>query len=612
MILKMKKYSFLVYHKQYIDFLDKLRELGVLHVVEKQNSIPENDKLLEKMQFASRIKNVIKQLEKYIPKDTKTEKQKAEANLEVLYNAETLLAKKEALELNYTAVEKECERMQVWGDFALSRIEQLRDSGFELNFYSCATRNFNPEWEILYNAFEIDSIASATYFVTFTKPEQKIDIEADFIRLGDKTAKELEIELKQIKNSIEQTRLSITEIAVNQLNILEAIEKINYEEIDFDKVLLNTELHAEERVMLLEGWCPEESENVLTEYLQATDVYYEVSEPTIEDSIPIKLKNNRFAKLFEPIGEMYDLPNYYELDLTPFFAPFYMLFFGLCLGDSAYGLLFLIIAIIARFKVKPAMKPLIDLVIWLGSSTVIMGFISGTFFGFSLIDAKIEWLENFKVIMLDSNKLFYASLIIGVIQILYGIFVKAFGIVRRFGWAASLSTWGWLFILVGVGSAYGIGTLLNLNATLINYMMYAMGGIGVLLVFILNDIKRNPLINVGAGIWDAYNMATGLLGDVLSYVRLFALGICGSVMGFVFNDLALNIKDGIPVPGLDILVMLIIMLLGHGINIFMASLGAFVHPMRLTFVEFYKNAGFEGGGKKFKPFARYQKSESFL
>ena len=94
MILKMKKYSFLVYHKQYIDFLDKLRELGVLHVVEKQNSIPENDKLLEKMQFASRIKNVIKQLEKYIPKDTKTEKQEAEANLEVLYNAETLLAKK--------------------------------------------------------------------------------------------------------------------------------------------------------------------------------------------------------------------------------------------------------------------------------------------------------------------------------------------------------------------------------------------------------------------------------------------------------------------------------------------------------------------------------------
>ena len=610
MILKMKKYSFLVYHKQYIDFLDKLRELGVLHVVEKQNSIPENDKLLEKMQFASRIKNVIKQLEKYIPKDTKTEKQKAEANLEVLYNAETLLAKKEALELNYTAVEKECERMQVWGDFTLSRIEQLRDYGFELNFYSCATRNFNPEWEILYNAFEIDSIASATYFVTFTKPEQKIDIEADFIRLGDKTAKELEIELKQIKNSIEQTRLSITEIAVNQLNILEAIEKINYEEIDFDKVLLNTELHAEERVMLLEGWCPEESENVLTEYLQATDVYYEVSEPTMEDSIPIKLKNNRFAKLFEPIGEMYDLPNYYELDLTPFFAPFYMLFFGLCLGDSAYGLLFLIIAIIARFKVKPAMKPLIDLVIWLGSSTVIMGFISGTFFGFSLIDAKIEWLENFKVIMLDSNKLFYASLIIGVIQILYGIFVKAFGIVRRFGWAASLSTWGWIVVILGAGGTYALSSFAGLAPEISKWGYIIFGGAGVLLIFLLNNLKRNPLINVGAGLWDTYNMATGLLGDVLSYIRLFALGISGAVMGFVFNDLAIQLSGDIPV--ISQIVMVLIMLVGHGINIFMSGLSAFVHPMRLTFVEFYKNSGFEGGGKKYKPFSSYKEEESLF
>lgn len=255
---------------------------------------------------------------------------------------------------------------------------------------------------------------------------------------------------------------------------------------------------------------------------------------------------------------------------------------------------------------------MIDLVIWLGSSTVVMGFISGTFFGFSLLDAKIEWLEKFKVIMLDSNKLFYASLIIGVIQILYGIFVKAFGIVRRFGWAASLSTWGWLFILVGMGGTYVAGTAFHLDTMITNYVMYAFGGIGALLVFILNDVKRNPLINVGAGLWDAYNMATGLLGDVLSYVRLFALGICGSVMGFVFNDLALTIKDGISIPGVNILVMLIIMLLGHGINIFMAALGAFVHPMRLTFVEFYKNAGFEGGGKKYKPFARYQKSESFL
>ncbi|MBP6610449.1 MAG: ATPase, partial [Paludibacter sp.] len=136
------------------------------------------------------------------------------------------------------------------------------------------------------------------------------------------------------------------------------------------------------------------------------------------------------------------------------------------------------------------------------------------------------------------------------------------------------------------------------------------GSIGGLLIFILNDVKRNPLVNVGAGLWDSYNMATGLLGDVLSYIRLFALGISGAVMGFVFNDLAIQLSGDIPV--VSHIIMIIIMLIGHGINIFMSGLSAFVHPMRLTFVEFYKNSGFEGGGKKYSPFAKYKEKESLF
>ena len=100
--------------------------------------------------------------------------------------------------------------------------------------------------------------------------------------------------------------------------------------------------------------------------------------------------------------------------------------------------------------------------------------------------------------------------------------------------------------------------------------------------------------------WDAYNMATGIMGDLLSYIRLFALGISSAILGYVFNNLAIAFApDGIIGK---ILVMAIILAIGHGINIFMASLGAFVHPVRLTFVEFYKNAGFQGGGMKYSPF----------
>lgn len=97
-------------------------------------------------------------------------------------------------------------------------------------------------------------------------------------------------------------------------------------------------------------------------------------------------------------------------------------------------------------------------------------------------------------------------------------------------------------------------------------------------------------------------MVTGLLGDTLSYIRLFALGISSAVLGLVFNDLAMNMSPD--VPGVKQLVMLIILLFGHSVNLFMAGLGSFVHPMRLTFVEFYKNAGFEGGGKKYRPYKK--------
>jgi len=108
-----------------------------------------------------------------------------------------------------------------------------------------------------------------------------------------------------------------------------------------------------------------------------------------------------------------------------------------------------------------------------------------------------------------------------------------------------------------------------------------------------------PLDSCG-GLWDVYSMVTGVMGDLLSYIRLFALGVSSAILGYVFNDLAMQMSGDIPV--LSQLIFVIILLVGHGLNIFMASLGAFVHPMRLTFVEFYKNAGFKGGGRSYNPF----------
>jgi V/A-type H+-transporting ATPase subunit I len=133
------------------------------------------------------------------------------------------------------------------------------------------------------------------------------------------------------------------------------------------------------------------------------------------------------------------------------------------------------------------------------------------------------------------------------------------------------------------------------------YLIIA-GSIGGFFIFFMNSPGKNPFLNLGLGIWDTYGMASGLLGDLLSYVRLFALGISSAVLGNVFNQLAFSLSPDIIV--VRQLVILLILLFGHGLNFFMSALGSFVHPLRLTFVEFYKNAGFSGGGKKYDPFRR--------
>ncbi len=165
-----------------------------------------------------------------------------------------------------------------------------------------------------------------------------------------------------------------------------------------------------------------------------------------------------------------------------------------------------------------------------------------------------------------------------------------------------MGTAGWIVLLTGGIAIYGISELAEIPLAALNPVIYTLLAVSGTMILLLNNLNRNILMNFGLGLWNTYNMVTGILGDLLSYIRLFALGISSAILGFVFNSLAVSMSGSIPV--LSILIMVIILVVGHGINLFMSGLGAFVHPMRLTFVEFYKNAGFTGGGKHYNPFKK--------
>lgn len=390
----------------------------------------------------------------------------------------------------------------------------------------------------------------------------------------------------------------LSELAVRGVPALKETILALDNKVDFSQVRLTGEHLADDHLLLLEGWIPEKAVKETASALDLRGVFYEVYDPQPDDDIPILLKNNRFARLFEPLTKLYMLPTYQELDLTLFFAPFFMLFFGLCLGDMGYGLL-MIVALPVMTKLFQLINPDFSkgLVVLFGASTMLCGLLSGSFFGFPLYDIDIPFIQSMKnLFQTDNSVMFTLSLAIGVVQILFGMGLKAVNLTIQCGFKSALSTIGWLVLLITVG----VSALAGIDFK--NPVVMTLLILSLIPIFLLNSPGENIFLNIGLGLWDTYNMATGLLGDVLSYVRLFALGLSGGILANVFNQMAIGMKPDNPVAGF--IVMALIFVIGHALNIFMNILGAIVHPMRLTFVEFFKNAGFTGGGTEYRPFSR--------
>jgi V/A-type H+-transporting ATPase subunit I len=601
MIIPMKKYSFLVYHREYNDFLNDLRKIGILHVIEKESGELADEKLREQYNLISQYNAAIKFLQKREVEDKSDSIAKTDGR-KILDEIQNVREEVELKTQQLASLKKEISVIRPWGDFSFKDLNKLREHGFNVRFYICQAKKFDAEWKSLYNIEEINHPGGQIYFIVIQEGEEDIDIGAEEIRLPETSLSGLLKKQKEMEEILEKSEELFDLYARKYIPLLISSRDDLQEQFEFENVIFNTEKQAEERLMLLEGWVPEDKEEEINSFLDNSGVYYIASKPDSDDKIPVKLKNNRFSKLFEPIGNLYSLPEYKELDLTPFFAPFFMMFFGFCLGDAGYGVLFLVAASIIKLKAKSNIKPMLTLVQILGGSTIIFGFLSGTIFGIDLIKADIAFLAGIKNIFLKPEDMFYFALILGGAQIIFGMLVKILNITKQLGFKYALSTLGWIILITSSALYVLFKSKLSMESQALKYLYFLIMTSSLVMILFLNNPEKGILGNIGKGLGDIYFTATGVFGDLLSYIRLFALGISSAILGYVFNYLALEMSgDTIIVSQI---VFLLILVVGHSLNIFMAVLGAFVHPLRLTFVEFYKNAGFIGGGKEYKPFKK--------
>lgn len=602
MIAKMKKLTFLVYHKEYEAFLEGIRELGVVHVAEKQQSVVDNTELQDVIRLSSRLQSALKLLQGYGVAKEETTSVSTTRGLEVLEEIDVLQSEKAKLQQQLQNYQKDKTTLEPWGDFELESLTRLRDAGLAVNFYSCPESVYNEMWEKNYHAMVIGKEASRVFFIIITKNAEEIDLDAEQMKLPSYSLSRIQILCQETEQALADNNQKMIELAQKeQFSLRAALRDVNAD-MEFSKVLLNTESTTGEKLMLLQGWIPASEQMKIATWLDLQNVYYEITNPAPEDNVPIQLSNKGFFAWFDPICKLYMLPKYSELDLTPFFAPFFMVFFGLCLGDSGYGLFLFLGATFYRVFAKSisvTMKAILSLVQVLAVSTFFCGMLTGTFFGISLYDLNVPFLQVMKEhIFMDNNNMFRLSLLLGVIQILFGMVLKAVNQAIQFGFKYAVATIGWIVLLVSCG----VGALLPAIMPLGGTLHLCILGVAVAMIFLYNSPGKNIFLNIGLGLWDSYNMATGLLGDVLSYVRLFALGLSGGILAGVFNSLAVGMSPDNVIMGP--IVMVLIFVIGHAINIFMNVLGAMVHPMRLTFVEFFKNSGYEGGGKEYKPFKK--------
>ena len=610
MITKMNKLTLLVYHKEYLNFLQRLRDVGVVHIVERKSGAVEDPEVEKQMALSARYMRTIKRLERCAVEQHSAAGDIKNA-MQVVEKCESLVAETEQLRGVVQTVEKDIATIKPWGDFDFATIEKLEAAGYELRFFISPAKNYKEEWNSEYNAIVVAEHSSRYYFVTVTPAGVAVDIDAEVAKLPEASLSALESEKERVEQNIAALSKELDELAANGLNTLRAAHEALMHEVEFMKVALDGEKVSGDKLILLEGWVPEENVAELKAMLDESGAFYDLREAYRDDKAPVKLKNNAFTRMYEVLTKMYGMPSGTDFDPTPIVAPFFSLFFAFCMGDAGYGLILILLGFFLKKKMGKSMAGMMNLVITLGIFTTVIGALLGTFFGIALIDSEIP--QNIKNFIIAGNielfgstydKQMVLALGIGVVHISLAMTVKAINSTVFYGWKESLSAWGWWLVVVG-GVILGTLTFLSvIPAEISKWALIAIGSLGALGIYVLNNLRRNVFANIGAGLWDTYNMASGLLGDILSYIRLFALGLAGGMLGQTFNSLALMLIEGKEGVGAVIgwVGFGLIIILGHTLNIAMSCLSAFVHPLRLTFVEYFKNAGYEGKGVEYKPF----------
>ncbi|MBF0408320.1 MAG: hypothetical protein HQM10_13300 [Candidatus Riflebacteria bacterium] len=510
------------------------------------------------------------------------------ATLETHQNLDEICRKK--LEIS-----REAEVVKPWGQIDSDSIDFLKNSGLNVRFFILTK---GRESEIEAETLQIISEeAGMIYLVALSRKEITFPADVPPVAIPEKDFSRLSAELAGMENQEKSLKATLQELSVYLKKVSDYINELNdrkrYVEVELNRL-------QNESIFCLQGWIPEKSVSSFQESLgkSKVPVCAETREPLDEESPPTKLENSWWCKPVEGLyGVLGIVPGYREADVSPFFLPFLAIFTAMLVADGGYSLTALIALVVLYYPLsqKGVPKPLIELFIILFAGGAIYGVLTNSYFGYQFEFAK-------KLMFLDpgtNDGQEFLKRLCFFLGALHLTIAHIWKIARQSISLATIGEVGWIVFLWAMFDLVNLLVLGN-SDTQAPARMMPMFQVSLVMILLFTAPSTNIFSMVGQGLGAIALNAAGFLSDIISYIRLWAVGLAGGILAANFNEMA----SGFPVP-----ISIIIFICAHLMNFSLALVAVFAHGVRLNLLEFSNHLGMEWSGKPFDPFAKADSAE---
>ena len=607
MIEKMKTVCIVAQDTHREELLNTLRDLGILHIAEKNSA---DSKLLERLSVLSHL---MQELKDYVKESKKENELLSDEQFEKMSQSAVIaLERKSALKDSLNALLLEIERINMWGDFDPQSIKDLPDN-FDLHFYSIDKKGYMSIKEDENIKFIcIAPVKKMKTVAVFGRLDPAVG--AVEFNLPEKGLSELKEEAEKCKREISECENILTEAAGHlksySRQLLNTQNAVEYSSAD-------RSLETDSGLVWITGYIPAAEKEKFSDAAKEHGWAWLINDVEEDDAnVPTKIRYNKITRLIKPLFDILGtVPGYREYDISFWFLAFFALFFAMIIGDAGYGVLFLICTAVINIKMKKITNVTLLLYL-LSSATVIWGALTGTWFGLEgamkipflkalVIPAFANYPEYFGITATDAqNNVMKFCFSIGVVQLALACIMN---IKRKIGqknlsWISDL---GWLF---AISALYFVVLYLVIGQQINLGIVGAIVGLGFLLVVFFGGMDPKKTFSQGfkAGLGNTFTVfldTISAFGNVMSYIRLFAVGMASLAIAQSFNNMTSGFSGALVIVGA------VIMIIGHILNIVMGFLSVVVHGVRLNLLEFSGQLGMEWSGIAYNPFRKFKKTK---